>query len=183
MRRPTGRGLLDPAALSHGDAGRSPERVSRRDSSLGAHARGFLLTICAGVGGVLVLAWVFQVGRDATRGRLPRPSRVDVGGSRFVCLIATLGVFLPMNDCTESRGCPRRVSSTAPATTLLMVSLGLLVLPDLALAQSAGPSFALDMILPSGLTDKPFLEQVVTILAMVISPRSSLPWDLGSWAG
>ncbi|MER2600952.1 MAG: hypothetical protein ABTR27_01210 [Candidatus Competibacter phosphatis] len=57
----------------------------------------------------------------------------------------------------------------APATTLLMVSLGLLVLPDLALAQSSsGPSFALDTILPSGLTDKPFLEQVVTILAMVI---------------
>lgn len=57
----------------------------------------------------------------------------------------------------------------APATTLRMVSLGLLVLPDLALAQSSsGPSFALDTILPSGLTDKPFLEQVVTILAMVI---------------
>lgn len=57
----------------------------------------------------------------------------------------------------------------APATTLLMVSLGLLVLPDSALAQSSsGPSFALDTILPSGLTDKPFLEQVVTILAMVI---------------
>ena len=57
----------------------------------------------------------------------------------------------------------------APATTLLVVSLGLLVLPDLALAQSSsGPSFALDTILPSGLTDKPFLEQVVTILAMVI---------------
>lgn len=57
----------------------------------------------------------------------------------------------------------------APATTLRVVSLGLLVLPDLALAQSSsGPSFALDTILPSGLTDKPFLEQVVTILAMVI---------------
>ena len=57
----------------------------------------------------------------------------------------------------------------APATTLRVVSLGLLVLPDLALAQSSsGPSFALDTILPSVLTDKPFLEQVVTILAMVI---------------
>ena len=57
----------------------------------------------------------------------------------------------------------------APATTLRVVSLGLLVLPDLALAQSStGPSFALDTILPSGLTDEPFLEQIVTILAMVI---------------
>ncbi|MCP5451892.1 MAG: hypothetical protein H6972_15355 [Gammaproteobacteria bacterium] len=58
---------------------------------------------------------------------------------------------------------PRIAASTLYA--VLVVSLGLLVLPDLA---SAEPSFALDTILPSGLTDKPFLEQVVTILAMVI---------------
>ncbi|MCB1825789.1 MAG: hypothetical protein KDJ54_14885 [Candidatus Competibacteraceae bacterium] len=58
---------------------------------------------------------------------------------------------------------PRIAASTLYA--VLVVSLGLLLLPDLA---SAEPSFALDTILPSGLTDKPFLEQVVTILAMVI---------------
>lgn len=74
-----------------------------------------------------------------------------------------------MNDCKLIKRLALNIVR-APATTLLVVvSLGLLVLPDLALAQStSGPSFALDTILPSGLTDKPFLEQVVTILAMVI---------------
>ena len=73
-----------------------------------------------------------------------------------------------MNDCKLIKRLALNIVR-APATTLLMVSLGLLVLPDLALAQSStGPSFALDTILPSGLTDKPFLEQIITILAMVI---------------
>ena len=60
--------------------------------------------------------------------------------------------------------------ASSPVAMGVVVGLGLLlVLPDLAWAQStSGPSFALDTILPSGLTDKPFLEQVVTILAMVI---------------
>jgi len=73
-----------------------------------------------------------------------------------------------MNDCKLIKRLALNIVRT-PATTLRVVSLGLLVLPDLALAQSStGPSFALDTILPSGLTDEPFLEQIVTILAMVI---------------
>lgn len=73
-----------------------------------------------------------------------------------------------MNDCKLIKRLALNIVRT-PATTLRVVSLGLLVLPDSALAQSStGPSFALDTILPSGLTDKPFLEQIITILAMVI---------------
>ena len=73
-----------------------------------------------------------------------------------------------MNDCKLIKRLALNIVRT-PATTLRVVSLGLLVLPDLVLAQSStGPSFALDTILPSGLTDKPFLEQIITILAMVI---------------
>ncbi len=73
-----------------------------------------------------------------------------------------------MNDCKLIKRLALNIVRT-PATTLRVVSLGLLVRPDLALAQSStGPSFALDTILPSGLTDKPFLEQIITILAMVI---------------
>ncbi len=55
---------------------------------------GSLLVICVGVGGVLVLAWVFQVGRDATRGAVYRAplALMWVIAALFV-LIATLGVF------------------------------------------------------------------------------------------
>lgn len=53
-----------------------------------------------------------------------------------------------------------------------MLALVLLVglsLPDFACAADAGgPSFALDKILPASMTTKPFLEQVITVLAMVI---------------
>ena len=59
-----------------------------------------------------------------------------------------------------------------PAGWLWILALVLSVLmmwPDFADAQAAGaPSFALDKILPSSMTSKPFLEQVITVLAMVI---------------
>ena len=59
-----------------------------------------------------------------------------------------------------------------PAGWLWILALVLSVLmmwPDFAEAQAAGaPSFALDKILPSSMTSKPFLEQVITVLAMVI---------------
>ncbi len=59
-----------------------------------------------------------------------------------------------------------------PAGWLWILALVLSVLmmwPDVADAQAAGaPSFALDKILPSSMTSKPFLEQVITVLAMVI---------------
>lgn len=52
---------------------------------------------------------------------------------------------------------------------LALVLSGLMMWPDFADAQAAGaPSFALDKILPSSMTEKPFLEQVITVLAMVI---------------
>ena len=52
---------------------------------------------------------------------------------------------------------------------LALVLLMGLLLPDFACAQAAGePSFALGKILPSSMTTKPFLEQVITVLAMVI---------------
>ena len=55
---------------------------------------GSLLTICAGLGGVLVLAWLFQVGRDAMRGSVYRATTalLLVVAAYFV-LIVTLGVF------------------------------------------------------------------------------------------
>lgn len=65
----------------------------------------------------------------------------------------------------SSKGFPVPRIAASALYAVLVVSLGLLLFPDLA---SAEPSFALDTILPSGLTDKPFLEQVVTVLAMVI---------------
>lgn len=81
--------------------------------------------------------------------------------------------------------CPSLLSPAAPAPDLwnrivrrdtgslwmlaLALALGALLLPEGACAQAAGgPSFALDKILPASMTSKPFLEQVITVLAMVI---------------
>lgn len=52
------------------------------------------------------------------------------------------------------------------ALLLAALAVGVLLAPELAAA--AEPSFSLDKILPSGLVEKPFLEQVVTVLAIVI---------------
>ncbi len=55
---------------------------------------GSLLVICAGVGGLLVLAWVFQVGRDAMQGVVYRaPTALLWVIAALFFLIATLGVF------------------------------------------------------------------------------------------
>lgn len=55
---------------------------------------GALLVACGGVGGVLVLAWIFQVGRDAVRGSvLHAPQALLLVLAAFSLLIATLGVF------------------------------------------------------------------------------------------
>lgn len=58
------------------------------------HVAGALLTVCAGVGGVLVLAWVFQAGTDALRGgALHAPRLVLLSVAAFLVLLITLGVF------------------------------------------------------------------------------------------
>lgn len=53
--------------------------------------------------------------------------------------------------------------SRAAGLTAAALALGLLVAPDLALAQE----FNLDTILPSGLAGKTFLEQALTVLLIV----------------
>ena len=55
---------------------------------------GGLLTLCAGVGGVLVLAWLFQVGQEAVRGSIyhgPRALLLVIAA--FVTLTIILGIF------------------------------------------------------------------------------------------
>lgn len=55
---------------------------------------GSLLTICAGLGGALALAWLFQVGRDAMRGPVYRaPLTLLLVVAAFFILITALGVF------------------------------------------------------------------------------------------
>ncbi|RUQ34682.1 MAG: hypothetical protein EKK71_15705 [Candidatus Competibacteraceae bacterium] len=71
-------------------------------------------------------------------------------------------------------------SSILPAVLVVSV-LGLLLIPDMAAATS--PSFALDKILPSSLTSKPFLEQVVTILAMVVLSAAFIALGFGVVGG
>ena len=55
---------------------------------------GGLLVVCAGVGGVLVLAWILQVGHEAARGTWyhapPILLRVIAA---FLVLLLVLGVF------------------------------------------------------------------------------------------
>lgn len=55
---------------------------------------GALLVVCGGVGGVLVLAWVFQVGHEALRGSvLHAPRLLLLALAALFILIAILGVF------------------------------------------------------------------------------------------
>ena len=55
---------------------------------------GSLLVICAGVGGVLAVAWIFQVGREAVRGSLHRaPITLLLIIVAFIFLIGSIGVF------------------------------------------------------------------------------------------
>ena len=70
-----------------------------------------------------------------------------------------------------------------PRLSLLwLVPLALLLLPELAAAQSE-PSFALDTILPSSMTDKPFLEKMVTVVAMVIIAGAFITLGFGVMGG
>ena len=70
-----------------------------------------------------------------------------------------------------------------PRLSLLwLVPLALLLLPELAAAQSE-PSFALDTILPSSMTDKPFLEKMVTVFAMVIIAGAFITLGFGVMGG
>ena len=55
---------------------------------------GSLLVICAGVGGILAVAWVFQVSREAVRGSLHRaPITLLLIIVAFIFLIGSIGVF------------------------------------------------------------------------------------------
>lgn len=55
---------------------------------------GALLVACGGVGGVLVLAWVLRVGREAVRSSASHaPQVLLLVLAAFFVLIATLGVF------------------------------------------------------------------------------------------
>ncbi|MFZ1827657.1 MAG: hypothetical protein WAW42_02570 [Candidatus Competibacteraceae bacterium] len=55
---------------------------------------GGLLVVCVGVGGVLILAWVLQVGHDAARGALYRaPQTLLLVIAAFLVLLLVLGVF------------------------------------------------------------------------------------------
>lgn len=67
------------------------------------------------------------------------------------------------------RAAVRRVLPPLSPTTglLLAVLVCVLVVPELAQAQAASGNFALDKILPSSMTDKPFLVKVITVLIMM----------------
>lgn len=67
------------------------------------------------------------------------------------------------------RAVVRRVLPPLRPTTglLLAVLVCVLVVPELAQAQAASGNFALDKILPSSMTDKPFLVKVITVLIMM----------------
>ncbi len=55
---------------------------------------GGLLVVCAGVGGVLVLAWILQVGHEAARGTwYHAPQTLLLVIAAFLVLILVLGVF------------------------------------------------------------------------------------------
>lgn len=55
---------------------------------------GGLLVVCAGVGGVLVLAWMLRVGHEAARGTLYHaPHALLLVIAAFLVLILVLGVF------------------------------------------------------------------------------------------
>ena len=67
------------------------------------------------------------------------------------------------------RAVVRRVLPPLRPTTglLLAVLVCVLVAPEWAQAQAASGNFALDKILPSSMTDKPFLVKVITVLIMM----------------
>ena len=67
------------------------------------------------------------------------------------------------------RAAVRRVlPPLSPTTGLLLAALVcVLVAPEWAQAQAASGNFALDKILPSSMTDKPFLVKVITVLIMM----------------
>lgn len=55
---------------------------------------GSLLVICTGVGGILALAWIFQVSREAVRGSLHRASMTLLFViAAFIFLMISIGVF------------------------------------------------------------------------------------------
>jgi flagellar biosynthesis protein FliP len=62
----------------------------------------------------------------------------------------------------------RMLPPLSPTTGLLLAALVcVLVAPEWAQAQAASGNFALDKILPSSMTDKPFLVKVITVLIMM----------------
>ena len=73
------------------------EVLSAFAGATGLHAlnlAGGLLITCAVLGGVLLLAWVFQVGREAVRGTFYHAPRVWMFiNAAFLVLIVTLGVL------------------------------------------------------------------------------------------
>ena len=73
------------------------EVLSAFAGATGLHALNFaggLLITCAVLGGVLLLAWVFQVGREAVRGAFYHSPRVlMLVIAAFLVLIIVLGVF------------------------------------------------------------------------------------------
>ena len=75
----------------------------------------------------------------------------------------------------------RQVARIPVHLVLAVTVLGLMVLPDIAAASS--PSFSLDTILPSSLTDKPFLTQVVTVIVMVVLSATFIILGFGVMGG
>lgn len=65
---------------------------------------------------------------------------------------------------------------------LWLVPLALLLLPELAAAQST-PSFSLDTILPDSLAGEDFLKQMVTVIAMVIIAGAFITLGFGVMGG
>ena len=65
---------------------------------------------------------------------------------------------------------------------LWLVPLALLLLPELAAAQST-PSFSLDTILPDSLANEDFLKQMVTVIAMVIIAGAFITLGFGVMGG
>ena len=55
---------------------------------------GSLLVVCVGVGGLLLVAWVYRAGQEARRGSIPHAARmVLLVVAAFSVLFLTLGVF------------------------------------------------------------------------------------------
>lgn len=84
-------------------------------------------------------------------------------------------LFMPSVSRVLARS---RACVPSPLMSTLLV-LGLACMPEIAASQS----FALDTILPGSLTDKPFLEQVITILAMVILAAAFIALGFGVVGG